>query len=306
MGVTLARTLVPGLLMLAACKDTPPTLEQLVPNGATAVLRIDGTAVLRSTAYAELFASASQQHPKLPALLAGLKQACQLDLQALESSVLAVEALSEGMMLAVRMPNIGTSKALKCASARLTHGDAAPAFTVTQQDGRAKLEFGRHAVGWAIDDNTLVVSSTGWSRMVKERTRGAGKAAVDNRLAKAMTLVDHNAPVWAVGKVPGLATAVLKATPAQGVQYGAMNLQLGDGLKLAATIVLASETQATDLRTYIDQQQSTLAPRARRWGLPAAVFDTVELRVEGAKLLAKVRLSLADLRQAATALSARL
>jgi hypothetical protein len=290
-------------LALSACKGGRTQLEQLVPDGATGLMSMDAKGFVQSELYTKLRASLDAvSDSKAKAVIDELRDGCKLDLDQAESVVVGLDALSQNAMGAIRLPNLGTAEALRCADALVVKQGGKALWTVGEADGKATVtaESGE-LQGWALDDDTLVLASKGWASAVQARMKGESKGAVDNNLAAAVAMADRSRHVWLAGEVPALATTFLDETPAKGLRRVAGSLQFSDELEVAVAAAFADEATAKALHDEFAPKLDELKKMATEQGLPQKAADSLELTVSGAILEAKVSVDLAPLFESSTA-----
>ncbi len=284
------------LLVAPACKGSRSKLEQLVPDGATGIMSVDPQPMLKSDSYAKLMALAKDSDPKVGVVLDQLEGDCKLDYLKMESYVAGFDALSQGFVLAMRMPNIGTKDSLSCVADLIKENTGDSPMTFGEEDGKLTIDVaGGEAKGWATDDNTIVFSSKGWASAVQQRIKGEGKSAVDNYLKDAVALADKDAHVWLAGKMPAIAKPFLAETPGKGLDMGAASMRFGDDLEFEMTVVFEEAGQASDLEAEINKQLGELKPMAIEQGVPTEVFDSLSIEADGAKLTGKIKVPFARL-----------
>lgn len=284
------------LALAPACKGKRNKLEQLVPDGATGIMSVDAQALLKSEAYTKVLDMAKAANPEVTAFTDKLRDDCELDYTKTESYVAGFDVLAQGVMVAVRMPNIGKHDALACA-AKLTKDELGDEpFTLGEEDGKTKLELGGgEAIGWALDDDTLVITTKTWSSPVQQRIRGEGKGAVDNYLAESVALVDRKADIWFAGQVPAIAASFLENSPVKGLERGGGSMKLGDAMELAVTLQFAEDGQASDVKAFVDGQLSSMKEMAKDVGAIGDMLDELTIETDGNKLTAKVEVPLAEI-----------
>lgn len=297
-----ALALVSVAFVPACKKGSRAKLEGLVPDGATVVVSFEMQPLAKSAGYGKLFSAAKDTDPKVEAAVTKLTEACELDSMKIEHLVLGFDALSQGVMAAVVMPNIGKVDSLKCVNDLVKELKGEDVFAFSVEDGRTKLEIdGGKTVAWAVNDNTLVLSTKGWASAVKQRINDEGKAAVDSYLKDAVGLTDRSAHIWIAGEIPPLAKPFLADTPGEGLQRAAMSMGVGDELGVTWSVVFAEESQATALKKQAEEQVAATKPAAIEAGIPAEAFDSFELTVDGSTLSGKVKVPFTDLVDKSTA-----
>ncbi len=294
--------LLTASLALVACKGGRAKLEQLVPDGATGMMSVDAKGLLQSALWAKLRASAeAASDGKTKATLDQLRSDCKLDLDEAESVVLGFDALGQGVMGAVRMPNLGTAEALRCVDALVVAQGGKSPWTVGTQDGKATLsiEDGK-AQGWALDDDTLVVSTKGWASAVQARMAGEGKGAVDGFLAEAIALTDTGKHLWFAGELPAVVAPLIEGTPAAGVRRVAGSMQFGDEVELAVAAGFGDEAAAKAAHDRVSPMLDEAKPLAIEQGLPKAAADSMKLEHDGSALRMTMTVDLVPLFEQST------
>lgn len=289
-------------LALLACKGERAKLEQLVPDGATAMLSMDAKGLMQSALWGKLKASGEAAGDgKGKAALDHLKSECKLDLEQLESVVMAFDAFSQSGMAAIRLPNLGTADALKCADALVVKEGGKSLWTVGEADGKPTVTAESGEVqGWALDDDTLVVSSKSWASAVQARIKGESKGAVDHGLAEAVALADRDKQVWLAGEVPALVAPFLEETPAKGVRRVAGSFQLGDELEIRMAAAFADEASAKAMHDEIEPKLEEARKLAVGQGLPQSAADSMKLELDGAVVRGEMTVDLAPLLESST------
>lgn len=284
------------LAVVPACKGKRDKLEQLVPDGATGIMSVDAQALLKSEAYTKVLDMATTANPEVTAFTDKLRDDCELDYTKTVSYVVGFDVLAQGAMVAVRLPNIGKHDALSCAAKLMKDELGDEPFTLGEEDGKTKLKLGGgEAIGWALDDDTLVITTKTWAGPVQQRVRGEGKGAVDNYLAESVALVDRKADIWFAGQVPAIAASFLENSPAKGLERGGGSMKLGDAMELAITLQFAEDGQASDAKALVDGQLSSMKEMAKDLGAMADMLDGLTIETDGNKLTAKVEVPLAEI-----------
>lgn len=283
-----------SLLLLLACKNDRETLEQLVPDGATAIVSIDVKAMMggelkpQIEAAMALGALSGNGDPASKAITA-LRDTCKIDPWALESVVVGIDALSQSVVVAVRMPKLGTADALGCI-AEVAKQQGGETFTLAEADGKPTVAFADKAEGWAIDDDTLVVTSKAWASGVKGRIAGEGKAAIDGGLAEAVALADRGRHVWLAGEVPAIASSALDQTPAKGLRRAGGSVQYGKEIEIAAAAAFADAEAAKALHAAGTAMLAEAKADADDKGEPVAqkILSGITFEQDGAVVRGKV------------------
>lgn len=290
---TVAMLLGPVCCLLVACKNDRDKLEQLVPDGATAIISVDAKAMMTSElktqidAVMAVAALAGTTDPSVEAMNA-LRDKCKLDPWMAQSMVVGIDAFSKSAMMAVRMPNIGTADSLNCA-VDLAKGMGLDGITVGETDGKPSITIKDEGEGWALDDDTLVVSSKAWSSGVKARIAGEGKPAIDNGLAEAAALADRSRHVWFAGEVPGLVAPLLDDTPAKGLRRAAGSVHYGKEVEIALAAGFADADAAKALHTAgLAMLEEAKAGAASKEPTAKKLLDGVSFEIDGTIVRGKV------------------
>jgi len=290
------------LVLVSACKGDRATLEQLVPDGATGITSIDAKGLVRTDLFTTIGEGMGDAGGEAKRVLDRLRDECELDLEKTEAVVFGADALSQNAMGAIRLPNVGKADALRCLDAVAKDEGGRPLLEVSEADGKATVSIeGGEAQGWAMDDDTLVLSSKGWASAVQARMKGESKGAVDNNLAEAVAMADRSKHMWLAGEVPGLVEPFLKETPAAGIRRGAASLHYGEELEIAVAVAFADEAAAKTLEDAITPKLEEFEQLAVTAGLPQKAADSVEIEVDGAVVRGKLALPMAPLFEQTTA-----
>ncbi|MBX7083480.1 MAG: hypothetical protein K1X88_30005 [Nannocystaceae bacterium] len=291
-----ARRRLAGLVLactvLTACKGGRSQLEGLVPDGATGILSVDGSAFVGSETYRRLRALAKDQG--VEDKLAAVRDECKVDLDGLQQYVVGFDALGGNTVIGLKLPRLGTKAALECTIAKLEL-DPEHKLTIAEQDGRASITGADGAKAFALDDDTLVAVTKGWAEAVTALSQGKGKAAIDNNLAKAAALADHKRHGWFAAEVPALVEGKLDETPAKGLLRGGGDFELGATMALALAVEFRDEASATAAKDALDAQFDAAKVAAVTAGIPATMFESFTMSRDGAILRASVQLPLAEL-----------
>ncbi len=288
------RSLLPVVLLpiaLPACKGSRGSLEGLVPDGATALVSIDAKAITSSKVFATAKAALGDNAAEAQQALDELAKECSLDFDEAKSVVLGFDLLSRNVMGAVTMPNIGKREALDCMVTVASRRSGKAPFTVSEADGKATVSFDDgEAEGWALADDTLVISSKGWTSAVQGRMKGEGKGAVDHNLADAVALADRSKHIWFAGQVPGLLKSKLVEAPQQGLELIAGHVSVGEDLGIGLVAAYADETTALAAKQATDEAIAQFGPMAQLAGIPAEAVASIEIEASGVKLSGKMTL----------------
>ncbi|MCH9687388.1 MAG: hypothetical protein K0V04_38495 [Deltaproteobacteria bacterium] len=249
----LARPL--ALLVRPGCKRDRRKLEGFVPDGATAVVSIDGQAMVKSTFYSKTVELAKQIDPAEDPI-AKLKDECGVDVNEMGAYVIGVDALSQGVMVAINWKNLGKKESLEClAKLGKEMGGDLGELSISEEGGKPKFELGGgEFVGWALDDDTVVSSTKGWSSAVQGRIKGEGKGAVDNSLKDAIALTNTSKHIWFASEIPPVMTPFLDSSPAKGLVRAAGSLQMGDDFEIELAGDFNDESRPTALKEEAEQQ----------------------------------------------------
>lgn len=281
-------------LASTACKGGRTQLEQLVPDGATGLVSVDAGGLVKSELFTKVKTNLdSATDGKATAALNELRDGCKLDVDAIKSVVVGFDALSQNGMGAVHMPNLGKAEALRCVDELVKKQGGKGLWTVGESDGKATVtaENGK-LEGWALDDDTLVLSTKGWASAVQARMKGESKGAIDNNLAEAVAMADRNKHVWLAGEVPALMQRFLDDGPAKGVRRAAGSLHYGDDLEIAIAAAFADEAGAKAVHDELAPMLEEFKKVAVGQGLSQKSADSVAIELDGAVLKGKVNLEM--------------
>ncbi len=279
-------------MVLTACKGGRSQLEGLVPDGATGIVSVDGSAIVGSETYRRLRALAKDQG--VEDKITAVRDECKVDLDGLQQYVVGFDALGSNAVFAVKLPRLGTKAALECTIAKLEL-DPKHELTLGEQDGRATISGPDGAKAFALDDDTLVAVTKGWAEAVTSLSQGKGKAAVDNNLAKAVALADHKRHGWFAFEVPALVADKLDGTPAKGLLRAGGDFELDAAMALAVAVEFRDEASATAAKDTVNAQLDAAKVAAVAAGIPATTFESFTLTQEGATLRAGAKLPLVEL-----------
>lgn len=248
----------------------------------------------------ELYTSAkdanSEAKAKFDEVLGELKEKCDLDIEKMESVVVGFDAISQGVMGAVRLPNLGKADALTCLNDVAKARGGKPLWTVAEADGKPTVSIEEGEVeGWAMDDDTLVLSTKGWSSAVQARMKGESKGAIDNNLAEAVALAERSKHVWMAGQVPAIMERFLAGSPVEGGVRGAASVHFSKDMELAAAVEFSEEAKAKALEATARPQIDMFKGLAVTQGFPQEAADSVKLEVDGAVVRGAANIPIAPL-----------
>lgn len=291
---------------LVACKKGRRDLEQLVPDGATGLVSIDAKALVQTELYTSTKAVAAgllSEDAKPGDALGTVRDECGVDLEKADSIVIGFDLISKNGMGAIRTANVGKADALRCVEKTLRGGEGAPTWGIGESDGKTTITIdGGRFQGWAMDDDTLVLSSAGWSQAVHARIKGESKGAVDNSLKEAVALADRSKHIWFAGEVPAIMESFLTDTPASGLRRIAGSLDGTKGLDISVALELSDEASAKALEEVGRAQLEQLKGVALVQGVPQEILDTFVLEADGAFLRSSISLSAGAATGAASAI----
>jgi hypothetical protein len=244
-----------ALLASSGCKKNRVELENLVPSGATALFSVDARAITASDVYRDIMALAEEETFPNGSMepLEVLKHECKVDIEAVETCVVAVDVVAQNIMGAVRLQGIGKKKTLACIGAHLVD-TAEVEWVIGEADGKPEVTIeGGEMMAWAMDADTLVVSSQGWANAVKQRMTGEGRAAVDGTLAHAIALTDRKAHVWFAAEIPSFAQPFLRSTPLDGVLRVAGSANVRKDIIVDLAVQAGDADRAASLKTRAEE-----------------------------------------------------
>lgn len=286
------------LLLLPACKRDRQKLEKLVPDGATGLMSIDGQALVKSPLYSSSMALV-EANAEAKAMLDQLESKCSLSYDDMGAVVVGLDLLSQGVMVAGHWPNIGKKESLECmfeVSGEHRGGMGSPTFS--EEGGRTKIAAGE-MVGWALDDDTLVMCTKSWSSAVEARIEGKGKAAIDNNLREVIGLTDTGKHLWFAGELPSVIGPFLEKTPVRGAKRAAGSVQLGDALAIELVAGFADEARAAELKDEATRQLEAFKGKVEQEEITKAM-DSVSFEADGSILRVRAEIPVAPLMETMT------
>jgi hypothetical protein len=244
---------------------------------------------------------------------ADLRAACKLDIRQMKRVMLARGPVAKGgrpgtgPALMVATGQIVEPDFVKCT--REVVGKGGGSLTVKTVDGHSlyQVKDGNRILFLAFGRADTVLLGT--SDTYTAEALGAGKKVADNpELAAWLKLVDQNAPVWAVGRVPEpfraglvrISQNQLKAGPVAFVATG--DLTNGAQLKLGA--VMASPDDAKALESIAKAQLVAFAWAAQLKSL-GSVVNKIKVSTDGAQVRFEAPLTMADVNQVLSVLDAK-
>ena len=277
---------------LPACTQSRGKLEQLVPDGATVVMSLDGQALVASDIYKKTM-EAVEKSPEAKANFDKVKDECKIDISKYQAAVVGIDALSKGVMGAIRIPNIGKKESLECLG-KVTEDSS---WVVGEEDGKPKVDLPDESILWALDDNTVVFSTKGWTGAVKSRIKGEGKPAIDNSLKDAVALADRSMHMWFAGEVPPIVKPFMENTPAKGAERAAGGFNLkGSDMSLKVVAEMDSEESASSLKTEGEKWLGTAkAFVAKQEAVPAEAIDTVKFETNAKQVTVTATIPMGEL-----------
>lgn len=282
------------LLLPLACKGGRGKLEELVPDGATAIASVD----LKALASSELYENMRGKLDALPeskAAIDSLRDKCSLDIDKAEAYVVGMDVLGQNFLFAVRMPKVGTKDALACAIDTLP-GKEKAGVTLGEADGKPTLDVGGGmGKGWALDDDTLVITSKGWTDAVTSRTKGEGKSAVDGNLKDAIALADRGRTMWMAGELPPLLAPQLDKPPIKGLQRAAASIAVGSDFDMVVSGGFGDEAAASAAKEALQTGFDAAKAMAVEQGLPQSAVDSVAFELDGKVLRVKAKVPILEL-----------
>lgn len=284
------------LVIVASCKGGGRgKLEELVPDGATGIVSVDVKTIAASELYGKMRDRASAL-PEVKAKLDALRDKCSLDDEKMESYVAGFDVLGQNFVLAVRMPKLGTKDAVQCAIDQLASEQEKGLVTIGEDGGRVTLDIaGGNAKGFAVDDDTLVVVSKGWAEAVTMRSKGEGKAAVDNNLKEAVALADRGRALWLAGELPPVFAPRLESLPIKGLQRVGASFDMTAELDMELAGGFADEAAATAAKDALTQGFEAGKAEAVAQGIPQATVDGVSFATDGKIVRIKAKVPLLEL-----------
>lgn len=278
-----------GLLCTTGCKGRKAApaaipVEGLaaIPATADAVVGVDIARVAQAPLVSRGAALLLASDAALSARWAQLKNACQLDLSAFRSLLLAVgnappptskNAASAPMVRAVLVVASGpVTEANVSSCVRQMVGAGGGSLTGRTAQGRTiyQVKDGARAVWFGFGTaNTIVLGS---NEAFVEQALGAGPKIESNPEFAARRAVlsagqTELPPLWAIGNVaPQVGGGLVRATGGKitaGPKAFVLSADLANGLAFALRVFLASDADAKELKSFIDSQLGVLALAAQ-------------------------------------------
>jgi type IV pilus assembly protein PilA len=260
---------------------------------------------MKMIAASELYGKMRSKVDELPdakAKLDTLRDKCSLDYDKIEAYVAGFDVLGQNFVFAVRMPKLGTKAAVQCAVDELAGEKEKGMVTIGDDGGRATLDFaGGAGKGWALDDDTLVVVSKGWSEAVTNRSKGEGKSAIDNNLKDAVALADRGRAIWFAGELPPILAPQLESLPIKGLQRVGGSFDMTSDLDMVIAGGFADDAAATAAKDALTKGFDAGKAMAVEQGIPQAMVDGVTFEADGKVVRIKAKVPLLELIDLSTA-----
>lgn len=262
----------------------------LIPDGAKAILRVDGSKTFRSTLYRDL-RTALDRDLKLKDGLAVL-DACGLGLEDIDALTAAVGANDETVAI-VEAKGIGGAKTLACLRERLAARRDGKQPWTTRRDGcfRVLSEDGRD-FAFALDASTLVLTRGGWADEVRGLIHGKGKSAAATSSAGALASIDRTKALWFSMALSDRDRSAMSGSAAANLESMSGAMDFARGMDLVAHLRVPDPGAALQLRDELTMYRDLIDGMGT---LPKGLADQVRVDANGPAVELSVALSPSDL-----------
>jgi hypothetical protein len=290
----------------AAAKDAPAAEEKkgaaasagggpvanttkFVPDDAVFLAHIDVKSISSSPMWGANKAAMANDPETKKAMDALAK--CNLSVDGFDSITLGGDD-KEHAVVVVAGAGIGKADNLACVGESMKDDIGDGNWKVEDKDGEKVVVIdGGAQIGHMVDENTLVVASKDWDGTVKSLIGGDGAAAVDGKLKKAVGNADTSKNLWFAARVPESAGGELKGSPAEGLEFVAGSVDLGDGLGVAIKAGTASPEKAEGLKNFLVTTYGQYKGMAAMVGIPPEVAEKVQFGVAESSATASLDLT---------------
>ncbi|MBL4688696.1 MAG: hypothetical protein JKY37_29175 [Nannocystaceae bacterium] len=295
--LTVSTTLAFSLVGLAGCKSGGGAKSaKLIPDAATIVGGVDLAGIQKSKLWNDHLHELVKAQGK--DVLAAM-DACGLGLDKWQSITIGGTDAGGGdkIALVAVADGLGKKETLECAHGKLKEIDGEEPWTV-EEDGKV-LKMDDGAMGYVIDDNTVVIAGKDWTDSVSKLAKGEGKSAFDGGLADVLKRTDTSKHIWFAGKVPeGAGTAAkeqLGAAPTDVAGY----FDFSSGMEVKASIGVGSSDEAASVKEKVEGLFNGMAKGlAKAQGVSDDTLDNVKFDTDGNAFTIEAKASDADLTKA--------
>jgi len=294
-----ASALAVGVIGLPGCKGAGADAAKLIPDAATVVAGIDVAGLVKSGVYI----SNKDQIEKDGKAVLDAGNACNLGVDKFKTVTIGFDPATGGFAAVITAEGVGKLENLDCVNAKIEAQDGSKPWTVEEKDGKKVLAMQDGAVGYIVNEGSLVVASKDWTGKVKELIDGKGNSVFDGPLKDVIARADTGKTIWIAGSIPA---ERLKGTPGEGAKDAAGSIDLGSGIDISGSIAFASPDDATKKKDELIKQLETMKPLADTLGVPKPVIDSVEIGASGSAVTVRVRATEDDLKQLSELLKAKM
>jgi hypothetical protein len=266
--------------------------RELVPDDAIGLVGLD-LAVLRGTEVFKDVEAALRSDPAIHDAFAAAER-CGMGPDAWRGLTVGVSATGD-MALVVQATGLGKAATLDCLSTEIAAQTGTAPWTRRGATCATTLDFeGGTEQAWTLDDDSLVIATTGWSSAVEARRAGRGASAKRGKLAWAWSRVDATRPLWFAVEVPPVVTASLGGV-STGLRDVGGTTDLTVGVDMAVTAGFDRAAEAKAAETELKSQLAKASVLAPMFGIPTGVLSGVRISARGAQLDLTAKISEADL-----------
>lgn len=297
-------TLAVAVLGLGACKGggAAGAAAKLVPDAATMIGGVNLKALVASSSYKENQALLEKGEGK-EAIAAA--KACNLGPDTWQSVVFGADPTGgdDKMVVILTATGAGKKANLECIGGKIKESSDKEPWTLADKDGKVVLTLAEDGgMGYAVDDNTLVIVGKDWDAAVTELIGGKGKSAADGSLKGLIGRTDMGKTFWGAGKVP----AGMASGPTEGITDVAGWIDVSGGLELMVSAGLGSAADATAKATLLTTEFDKVKGMAGAVGVPAGVVDSVKIEGKDKAVVVTAKASEADLKEISKSVKSKL
>ncbi len=299
-----------ALALLVACKggkDKPVEVRELagleaVPASATVVVGVDVAAVAGSALVSRAAEQLLLRDGELAERWQRVQDECKLDFVAtVRTLIIALGAKVDGVAPVLLVASGKLSETELAACMRSLVGKGGGTLTAKNVQGRTLYlaREGERSVWFGFGGPRTV--ALGSSEAIVTEALGAGKKVGESaELREALALVDRKAPIWAAGLVePAIGDQLLRAAGGQleaGPRGYVFAADLGRGLQVSLTALMAQAKDAKNLEALAKQQLALLAVAAQAKGL-GRLIGKITARSEATRVELALSLDPAEINQ---------
>lgn len=305
-----AACVVLALALLVACKggkEKPAEVRPLagleaVPASATVVVGVDVAAVASSALVSRAAEQLLLRDGELAERWQRVQDECKLDFVAtVRTLIIALGAKVDGVAPVLLVASGKLSETELAACMRSLVGKGGGTLTAKNVQGRTLYlaREGDRSVWFGFGGPRTV--ALGSSEAIVTEALGTGKKVGESaELREALALVDRKAPIWAAGLVePAIGDQLLRAAGGQleaGPRGYVFAADLGKGLQVSLTALMAQAKDAKNLESLAKQQLALLAVAAQAKGL-GRLIGKITARSEATRVELALSLDPAEINQ---------